>query len=108
MFERLKKTWAHIRRIRFKVRSGNLFRFIILAGFAPYVFAMGVLTFITAAGQQAEWWFKLIDYALKISDHIFAPATVGGVLNLVPYWDDDDGDGKSDKLEEEGKYDQRN
>lgn len=100
MFERIKNYWKQIKRLRVGVRSVNLFRFIILAGFAPYLFALGILTFVTMTGQTAEWWFRLIDYALKISDHIFAPATVGGVLNLVPYWDDDDGDGKSDKLEE--------
>lgn len=100
MFERIKSYWKQIKRFRVGVRSVNLFRFIIVMGFTPYLFAISVLMFITATGQQGEWWFRLIDYALKISDHIFAPASVGAVLNLVPYWDDTDGDGISDKLEE--------
>ncbi|MGN8759333.1 hypothetical protein [Acidaminococcus fermentans] len=103
MFERLKSYWKQIKRLRVGVRSVNLFRFIIIMGFCPYLFAISILIFITLTGQQGEWWFRLIDYALKISDHIFAPASVGAVLNLVPYWDDSDGNGIPDKLQEEVK-----
>lgn len=99
----MKSYWQQIKKLRVGVRSVNLFRLIILAGFVPYLFALGILIFVTVTGQRADWWFRLIDYALRISDHIFAPATVGGVLNLVPYWDDKDGDGISDVAQKQDK-----
>ena len=96
MLERIKEYASQIKRLRIGVRSVNLMRFIIIMGLAPYVFATCTLIAITAMQNHDEWAFRLIDYALKISDKIFGPANVGAVLNLVPRWDDENDNGISD------------
>ena len=65
----------------------------------PIVEVIGLQTYIIAFGNDSDLIFKLIDYGLKIIDHIYAIPVITGMLAYASRLVDSNNNGISDEDE---------
>ena len=99
MISRLKNVYERLKTANVSLGSLLFLQIVICFSFVPVAFVVAVLLGIWAFGLTDQWWFNLIDYGIKIIDHIWSAQIVAGVLAYAQKLKDTDHDGIPDDFE---------
>lgn len=94
---------GNLKGINITTSSIFFIRITIILLIIPIVDVIGLQMYLTVTGGNSDFVFKLIDYGLKIIDHIWAVPVVTGVVTFAHALVDKNHNGDSDEFEGENK-----
>lgn len=99
MISKLKHIYERVKTANISLGSLLFLQIVICFSFVPVAFVVCVLLGIWLFRLSDAWWFTLIDYGIKIIDHIWSAQLVAGVLAYAQKLKDTDNDGIPDDFE---------
>ncbi|WP_276789683.1 hypothetical protein [Veillonella magna] len=103
MIGRLKEIYKKIKTADVSIGSLLFLEVVICFSFVPVAFVVSVLLAISIFKLEDSWWFSLIDYGIKIIDHIWSAQLVAGVLAYSQKLKDKNQNGIPDDFEFENE-----
>lgn len=99
MIERLINIYERVKATNVQIGSLLFLEVVICFSFIPVAFVVSVLLGIWFFRLNDSWWFNLIDYGIRIIDHIWSAQLVAGVLAYAAKLKDKNNDGIPDDFE---------
>lgn len=78
-------------------------RALVLTMLAPILLVVAEYVMVFSQGHVSDDMNKLINVGINIIDHIFIPSVLTALVGFLALWNDKDGNGIPDKLEEQPK-----
>lgn len=78
-------------------------RALVLTMLVPILLVVAEYVMVFSQGHVSDDMNKLINVGINIIDHIFIPSVLTALVGFLALWNDKDGNGIPDKLEEQPK-----
>lgn len=96
IFRMLQARYNELKAAKIKVGSLLFLEIVIAVSFIPVVVTIGMLIAVTVFHYTDGWPFQVIDYGIRVIDHIWSAQLVAGVLAYAAKLNDTNNNGIPD------------